>query len=317
MPEKEGLYTSSSEDSFKSIDQIKLDNLSSPKITFDKPEQLNSSQWFEEAKRRQETKNETEDNYNYAKIEVEADRPFYWGLTGDWHLGQQINLDMLQRDVEIIAQHPLVKGTCFLGDLTDSANFNPAQDEDMLSYEEQTRMLLSILDMIPEDRITAFWKANHDHKWESKGGTSKYARIAEKYGKPVFYGNAFLEMVVNGEFNIRMMGSHELRGSSIYNNAHPIVRAHKEVQGLDIAFCGHTHRRGKIEQPIRVFNDSKIAMGCVVGTYEYGTGYTKDSGWGKMYDPEQGMWWLKIAHDCKDVQILSTEQMLKDSKNYL
>lgn len=317
MDLKDGLYLNGKEDSFKSINQIKLESLSSPRITFDRPERLDSSQWFEEAKRRQEARNETEDNYNYAKIEVEADRPTYWGLTGDWHLGQQVNLAMLERDVRVIAEHPLVRGCCFLGDLTDSANFNPAQDETMLSYEEQTSMLMSILDMIPEDRITAFWKGNHDHKWESKGGTSKYARISEKYGKPVFYGNAFLEMIVNDEFNIRFLGSHQLRGSSIYNNAHPIVRCHREVQGLDFAFCGHTHRRGKIEQPIRVFNGSKIAMGCVVGTYEYGTGYTKDSGWGKMSDPEQGMWWIKVAHDCKDVQILNTEQMLRDSSQYL
>jgi len=315
MPEQEGLYYP--DGSFKSADQLRLESLSSSKVIFDKPEKLVSSQWFQEAQRRQEVRSETEDNYNYAKIEVAADRPFYFGLTGDWHLGQEINLKMLQRDVEIIAEHPLVKGCFFLGDLTDSANFNPAEDEAILNYEEQYSMLMSILDTIPEDRITAFWKGNHDHKWERKGGISKYARIAEKYGKPVFYGNAFLEMVVNDDFNIKMLGSHRLRGSSIYTNAHPIIRSHREIQGLDLAFCGHTHRKGKIEQPIRVFNGSKIAMGCVVGTYEYGTEYTKDNGYGRMNDPEQGMWWLKIANDYKDVQIMSSEQMLKDAANYL
>lgn len=315
MPEEEGLYYP--DGSFKSAEQLRLESLSAPKITFDRPEGLSSSQWFQEARRRQETRNETKDNYNYARIEVEADRPFYWGLTGDWHLGQEINLEMLERDVRIIAEHPLVKGCLFLGDLTDSANFNPAQDETMLNFEEQTAMLMSILDTIPEDRITAFWKGNHDHKWESKGGTSKYTRISEKYKKPVFYGNAFLEMIVNNEFNIKMLGSHRLRGSSVYTNAHPVISSHREVQGLDIAFCGHTHRRGKIEQPIRVFNGSKMAMGCVVGTYEYGTEYTKDGGYGRMSDPEQGMWWLEISHDWKDVQIKTTEQMLKDSARYL
>lgn len=317
MPEPRGLYTSPEEGSFKSIDQIKFDGLSSPKVSFENPRLLSCSEWFEESRRRKVARESVDTEYNYAKIEVESDRPFYYGLTGDWHLGQNINEDMLERDVEIISDHPLVKGVSFLGDLTDSAFFNPAQNETILNFEEQSEMLMSILDRIPRERIWSFWKGNHDFKWESKGGTSKYSRIREKFGKPIFYGNAFQELFVNDLYSIRFMGSHQLRGSSIYNNAHPVVRAHREVQGLDFAFSGHTHRRGKIEQPTREFNGARNIMGCVVGTYEYSTGYSKDSGWGKMYDPEQGMWWLKVSNSVKDVQILDSDQMLRDSEKYI
>lgn len=312
--EQEGLYYP--DGTYKSKDQIIVDKFNSPKVEYDRPSRLGSSDWFEEAQRRQEVRGETEDNYNFARIEIERDRPAFVGITGDWHIGQRVNYPMLKRDTDIIAQHPLVVGAFFLGDLTDSAFFNPAQDEDMLSFEEQKAMMLSILDKVGKDRVLAMWKGNHDHKWESKGGTSKYQGLSERYEAPVFYGNSFIEFVIN-KIPINMVGSHQLRGSSIYNNAHPIVRVHREIQGVDFAFCGHTHRKGKIEQPTRTFKGAKTIGGVVCGTYQISSGYSKDSGWGDTYDPEQGMWWLKIAHDIKDVQVYTTEQMLKEASLYM
>jgi len=278
--------------------------------SFEQPSRLNSAGWFEETRRRQEVRRGVEDKYDYAEIEVQSDRPVIVGVTGDWHLGAEINLDMLYRDVDIIANHPLVTGAFFMGDLTDSANFNPAQDEDVLSYEEQRQFMMSILTQIGKDRILGMWKGNHDHKWESKGGVSKYAELSQRYGVPVFYGPAFIKFKVN-DIEYRLMGSHRLRGDSIYTNAHPAMRGHREVQGLDISMCGHTHKRGVIQQAVREFDSSRPVVALVSGTYEYGTGYTKDSGFGQMNNPEMGMWWLVLGHDKKMVRIMGTDEMLQ------
>lgn len=289
---------------------------SQPRISFNKPTGRETQQWFEEAQRRAELRKEVEDSYDFARIEMESDRPVIVGITGDWHLGADVNIEMLKRDVDIMANHPLVTGAFFMGDLTDSANFNPAQDEDMFNFEEQRKWMMSILEHIGRDRILGLWKGNHDHKWESKGGTSKYAELSERWGVPVFYGNAFVEFVVNG-IPYRLMGSHRLRGDSIYTNAHPAMRGHREVQGLDLVMAGHTHKKGKVEQAVREFRGSRKIKAIVSGTYEYGTGYTKDSGFGNQNDPEQGMYWLFLNHDKKLIRVMDTEEMLETASAYM
>lgn len=306
-----GLYTGATEDSFKSREEISRESLTKPVVRFESPEGLKAQEWFDEAGRRSQVRLETTDEYNMATIELNIDRPSYIGFSGDWHLGSKVNLPLLQRDLGIMANHPDVVGNVFLGDLTDSANFNPAQDEGILNFEEQRSMMMSMLDYVGRDRILALWKGNHDHKWERKHGTSKYAGLSQLYEAPVFYGNAFIQLIINGREPLRLMGSHQLRGSSIYNNAHPVVRAHREVQGLDFAFCGHTHRKGMIKQPMREFGGSRLVQGFVVGTYQYSSEYGKDSGWGEMYDSEQGMLWLKISPNSRELEMVETESLLR------
>jgi UDP-2,3-diacylglucosamine pyrophosphatase LpxH len=313
---KDGLYTSSSESSFKSLEEIREDNIQRVSIEFAKPHNKSVSEWFEEIERRSTFRSEIDDSYDYGKIEINTDRPAVIGLSGDWHLGATIDKQMLSRDIEIMSEHPLVSGVFLLGDLLESANFNPAEDESILNMEEQRKAMLSILDYIGQDRIFAFWKGNHDHKWERKYGTSKYAGLSEKYNAPVFYGNSYIDMFIN-DVNYKLMGSHRLRGNSIYNNAHPPIRGHKEVQGLDITFCGHTHKRGAIQQPMREFRGSRMTYGVVSGTYQLGSEYTKDSGFGTQRDAELGMYWLILNHDKKLIRVADTETMLEEVGRYL
>ena len=255
---------------FKSREKIIANNLEKPVVDWQHREPLESDEWFQEAVRRLEVRENTEEVYDRCEVGLTSDRPIAVGLAGDWHLGATLDYEMLKRDVEIMATHPLVRGVFMLGDLTDSAFFNPAQDEDMFSFEEQKQMMVSILDYIGKDKILAIWKGNHDHKWERKTGTSKYDGLSERYNCPVFYGNAFVDFRLN-DIRFNLMGSHRLRGNSIYNNAHAGIRAHREVQGLDVAFCGHTHKRGILEQPVRSFDGARIVYGVVNGTYQLGS----------------------------------------------
>ncbi len=318
MPEQRiGFYVGGSgrESSFREV----VPEIESPKakITFTRPEGQQAEQWFKEAEHRQRIRAESaEDVYDYAKIEFKSDRPICIGITGDWHLGATIDTEMLKRDVDLMAKHPRVAGVFLMGDLTDSANFNPAEDESYLSYQEQTEWMLSIMDYIGEDRILAIWKGNHDHKWERKNGTSKYAGLSKRYGAPVFYGNAFIDLSVN-DVKYKLMGSHRLRGSSIYNNAHPAIRGHREVQGLDLTFAGHTHKRGHIEQPVREFENSRIVYGLINGTYQLGSEYTKDSGYGVQRDAELGMYWVLFGHNTRMLRIMDTDQMIETMARYM
>lgn len=309
-----GLYTSGKEESFR---EVKLPS-KAPKarITFDRPEGKCAEEWFDEAQRRLEARETTDDLYDYAKIEFKSDKPICIGITGDWHLGGNIDIDMLKRDVELMAEHPLVAGVLFTGDLTDSAFFNPAQDEDVMSYEEQRQWMISTLDYIDRDRVLALWKGNHDHKWDRKSGTSKYAGLSQRYNAPVFYGNAYIDLWVN-DVNYKLMGSHRLRGNSIYTNAHPAVRGHKENQGLDLTFAGHIHKKGHFEQPMREFNKSRTVYGLINGTYQLGSEYTKDSGYGVQRGAELGMYWVMFGHDRKMLRVMDTEQMIETMAMYL
>ncbi len=286
------------------------------KITFDSPKGLEAQEWLSEAERRQAMRKEVEEEYGYAKIELQSDRPLAIGVTGDWHLGSNCNIDMLRKDLNILAEHPLVAGGFFMGDLTESANFNPAQDDMYFNLEEQRAMMEAVFNSIGQDRILGMWKGNHDHRWERKNGTSKYTGLSEKYNAPVFYGNSYLDIFVN-DVNYRGMGSHRLRGSSIYNNAHASVRGHREVQGLDFVISGHNHKKGVNTQSVREFNGARKIHAISSGTYSVGGSYAKDSGFGQQTDEEQGMYWLILNHDKKLIRTADTEEMLETMQNYL
>lgn len=318
-----GIFTSSSEESFKSEEEIREEALEEttgriPKIVkhYEVPHTKGMEEWFDEIERRSNFRKEIEGTSEYAKIEIESDKPVVIGLSGDWHLDGNIDKDMLRLDLDIMANHPLVVGSFLLGDLLDAANFNPAQDESILNFEEQRQALMSILDSIGKKRILGMWKGNHDHKWERKHGTSKYAGLSERYECPIFYGDSYLDLDING-INYKLLGSHRKRGSSVYTNAHPSVAGHRQVQGVDIVFCGHTHRRGYVEQPVREFRGSRMTYSIVSGTYQHDSEYTKDSGFGTQQGAELGMYWLILNHDRKLTRVCGTAEMLETVEGYL
>lgn len=286
------------------------------KISFDKPKGLAVQEWVKEGRRRQEIRTETQDHCNYAKVELSSDRPVAIGITGDWHLGSKINYDIWHRDIKVMAEHPLVAGSLFMGDLVSAMNFNPGQDEQVLNWEEQRQMMVSALDYIGEDRVLAIFKGNHCHKFERKYGTSKYAELSEKYNAPVFYGPSFIDLNVN-EVNYRLMGSHRLRGNSIYSFSHPATRGHKEYQSLDVVFGAHNHKKATNSQAMKEFNGSRKTYSVMVGPYETSTEYTQDSGWGEQSEAELGMYWLILNHDRKMIRIQDTEEMLETMSGYL
>jgi len=286
------------------------------RISFAKPSGLLAEEWLDEAERRQNMRERIEDEYGYAKIELETDRPLAIGVTGDWHLGSNCNINMLRRDLKIMSEHPLVAGGFFMGDLTESANFNPAQDEHYFNLEEQRAMMVSMLNLVGKDRILGMWRGNHDFKWERKCGTSKYTGLAEKYEAPVFYGNSYIDIYVN-DINYKGMGSHRLRGSSIYNNAHASARGHREIEGLDFVISGHNHKKGVMEQSVREFNNARKVYAVSTGTYAKGGGYAKDSGFGTQKPEEQGMYWIILNHNKKLIRVNDTEAMLETMSNYL
>lgn len=286
------------------------------KVSFDKPEGLKVQEWVREGKRRQDLRAETQDNYNYAKIELQSDRPVAIGITGDWHLGSNVDYDMWHRDIDIMAEHPLVAGNFFMGDLVAAMNFNPGQDEQILNWEEQRQMMTSALDHVGEERILGIFKGNHCFKFERKYGTSKYAELSQKYNAPVFYGPSFIDMNIN-DVNYRLMGSHRLRGNSIYSFSHPATRGHKEYQNLDVVFAGHNHKKGTNSQPMKEFDGARKTHSVMIGPYEQSTEYTKDSGWGKQQNAELGMCWIILNHDKKMVRVEDTDEMLETMGGYL
>ena len=86
---------------------------------------------------------------------------------------------------------------------------------------------------------------------------------------------------------------------------------------MDITFCGHTHKRGVNQQPVRVFNGSRMVWSIVSGTYMVGSEYVKDSGGGEQKSAELGMYWLILNHDKKMIRVADTDTMLEEMGRYL
>jgi hypothetical protein len=86
---------------------------------------------------------------------------------------------------------------------------------------------------------------------------------------------------------------------------------------LDLTFAGHVHKRGHIEQPVRGFDGARTVYGLINGTYQLGSEYTKDSGYGIQRGAELGMYWVFFGHDKKMLRIMDTEQMLETAAKYL
>jgi hypothetical protein len=60
-----------------------------------------------------------------------------------------------------------------------------------------------------------------------------------------------------------------------------------------------------------------MTYGVVSGTYQLGSEYTKDSGYGSQTDAELGMYWLILNHDKKMIRIADTDTMLEEVGRYL
>jgi len=116
-------------------------------------------------------------------------------------------------------------------------------------------------------------------------GIDPYSEFA---GLKAYYihGVGYLTFNV-GEQSYKLIGAHKLPGFSMYNNVHPQMRASKEIQGADIYFSGHNHRKGHGEQGIKEFGgESRWVHAIALGAYKSTDEYARKKGFAQQTTKE-------------------------------
>jgi hypothetical protein len=310
MDKIEGIYTSSREDSFKDRHDIILDSIHNNEPLFKtkyRDEEKDFEFWQQEFKRRQELRDEVDPVKDYASIEIPSDRPIALALLGDLHLGgSQVDGGRLQEDIETISEHPLIY-SFLMGDLTDSFFWHNAEDGLVFNSDEQWAYVASVLRKIGAKKILGAWRGNHDFHWAKNTGMTGYDKMNEEWECPIFDGVAYVDLKV-GDIQYHLAGAHELPGSSIYNNAHPAVRGHKEYQGFDVIMGAHTHRKGVLMQAIKDRNGGRKTISAITGTYKRVDSYGRRKGMGAIPESQRGCLYLIFNHDKKMIRTADNAQ---------
>lgn len=288
-----GIYTGPSEESFKDEKQIKREAYLRGEfpIIHDTPlaEEKDSSYWFNVFKERQKIIKEVDQRENHIKVTIPADIAGLV-LIGDTHVGSQdVDYDLLQRDVELVANTPGVYALA-VGDLINGYFWGGmSQMEDLEQVPRQIRFMRSVLKKLSTDNsLIAGWIGDHDG-WVRKTGMNPYDRLSEELGAHYMEGIGYVTMNV-GEQVYRLTGAHKLRGSSIYNDAHAAVRNTREVDNSDIIFSAHYHgKKAHLEQVKKEHGGGGRTFHAIqLGTYDRSSAYGRKQGYGDLPDESLG-----------------------------
>lgn len=293
MPEEEGLYYP--DGSYKSAKRIKYENIDSPELIREKTygRQPSFYEWVDEFSRRRDLRNEVEGIPSEIDITIETNEPVVIALIGDPHAGgYEVDYELLAHDIAFISQ--LKQGyVIFGGDVIDGFFFNPAQDGEIASFNQQRMFNNSMIKEVGEDKILYFEEGDHD-MWSSKMGATIYDELRDRYNIPIVRGATKVNLRV-GEQNYKIVSAHQLPGHSKYNDTHPENSASKYlIQGGDIYIGWHNHKKGISEQVIDTFDGEIKQLYVSNGAYKFSDEYSKKKGWSELGEKKRGCVFLKL-----------------------
>ncbi len=321
MPDKEkgeGIYTGTSEDSFKSVREIERETLEKARIQIEEgsmPTTMSFDDFHEEALRRAEFREKVEGEKRHVEISIETDKPVAIAFLSDLHLGNGgVDYELLRQTGEIIREHPLAY--CITaGDITDSLFFD--YGEEVLNMQEQYVYMNKFLSWIGSENILAGIMGNHE-AWARKNGVTNYIEFSEHTKRPLLRGVSFVDLRI-GQVPYRLLMAHRFRGESMYNPTHQQSRANRELQGADIIMAAHTHKPGEsvIYQPEYGGGARKVTL--VNGkTFKRLEAYGKDQGYIPIAGEQIGCNWIILNHDRKMVRVASSnDEMVESMRGYL
>lgn len=316
--EREGLYTSPSEESFKSVDTIKREAFEKASVEIEEsllPAELSFEELHDEAVRRSDFRDKVEGELRNVDISIDSKKPIAIAWFSDTHVGNAgVDYCKLKDTAQVIKEHPLVY--CITGgDITDSLFFD--YGEEIMNMQEQYFYMYKMLNWIGAENILAGVQGNHD-SWSRKQGVTNYINFAGELKRPLLRGTSFVNLTV-GQSDYRIMLAHKFKGSSIYNPNHPQVRAGREVYGADIIMSAHNHRPGEANIYQKEFGGGGKKITLIAGkTFKKYDAYGKDHGFHGMTDDEIGCNYLILNHDKRLIRTASsTEEMLETMGQYL
>ncbi len=283
MLDKElGLYYSESEDSFKSIEEIKKDRIDRiypdkkvRELDFDRV-----TRYLEEGR---SISKEFEIGQREALFvpEVEyPDLPIVVGLASDIHYGSMgVNYSLLRRYLDVIENVP----NFYLatnGDEVD--NFNAVfhatgMTENPLPPQIQSRAIAGkLLELDAKGKIAVLSQGNHNRAGFI-GGQDWYDSFLSEFRCPVFTSGGLLT-IRYGNIDYRIVMNHTYWGKSKLNvtNAAKRMMEYEGGGDVDIAWVGHTHQ-SSYEHFER---GNKDVLAVVSGTYKVDDKWAAQNGIG-------------------------------------
>jgi len=298
---------------YKSREQIIYDNTEKTPPQFEGKvyEEISFDEILDEAIHRRDSKMKVEGVPDSVNVEIPSTTPIVIGLFGDPHLdGMYVDYELIREHTREISRNPKFY-SIIGGDLVEGAAFNPAQDNKIGSFEEETLFAIKMLDSMRGSMI-ALNMSDHDC-WSEKTGPTIYQTIRERYGVPVLRGSSTIHLKV-GDVTYIIVGAHRLPGHSMYNKTHPENRESKfGQQGADVYVGWHTHQKGIAQQVARQANgDDLLQVFVSSGPYQYSSKYAQKLGFGQQREKELGAVWLVLHPYRKEVEAFWSMESAKE-----
>ena len=242
--EKEGVYTSDSEKSYKSKDQIQTEKMYRGKVSVEYPDRYIAELSFEELHgemiRRSGLRQRAEMKEWDTTIEIKTERPIGIVWWADQHVGGQfVDYERLKWEADEIRDNPYLK-VGLGGDFSDSFVWLPAAFDDVANLTEQNLYLYRLMEYVGWDKILFCVIGNHQ-KWSRRSGLDGYDEMRRRI--PVFEGVGTVDLEIN---DIKYTGAviHKAKGSSYLDPNFGGKRFLRENDGYDFVMTAHNHEGG-------------------------------------------------------------------------
>jgi hypothetical protein len=243
-PEREGLYTSKSENSFESTQDIQLRKMGEGNVSIGYPDRYITELSFEELNeemiRRSGLRQKVENKEYNTTIEIQTGKPIGLVWWADQHVGGQfVDYARLKWEADEIKANPYLR-IALGGDFSDSFVWLPAAFDDVANLNEQNLYLYKLMEYVGWDKILFCVLGNHP-KWSRKTGLDGYDEMRKKI--PVFDGIGTVDLIIN-EVTYTGAAIHKARGSSYLDPNFGGKRFLRENDGYDFVLTAHTHDGG-------------------------------------------------------------------------
>jgi hypothetical protein len=237
----EGIYTSDSEKSYKSKDQIQTEKMFEGNVSVSYPDRYIGELSFEELNdemiRRSQLRQKVENKEYNTTIEIETDHSIGVVWWADHHVGGSfVDYERLRWEADEIKANPYLK-VALGGDFSDSFVWLPAALDDIANLTEQNLYLYRLIEYVGWDKILFCVIGNHP-KWARRSGLDGYDAMRKRI--PVFDGVGTVDLRIN---SIPYVGGiiHKAKGSSYLDPNFGGKRFMRENEGYDFVMTAHNH----------------------------------------------------------------------------
>lgn len=226
-----------------------------------------------------EQKSATEFNRSIQTITFN-ERYFALVNMADIHFGDYINMQLLKRDSEIVANTPGMYVN-FLGDLTD--NFvgdwtNSINTNSKITIKQQMALAKWWLEMMASS-LVAFTTGNHDEWTQKLAGFDYLFETLNNIKQTVLYdAHEQVFNIAHFDRNYIVKVRHDWPGKSQSNITYGIEADYKKNE-FDIGIGGHTHKAGLYRQFLG--RDEKTCWAIQCGSYKQHDPYARQLGFQK------------------------------------